>query len=79
MTNMMITTIAETIRYTEDKILIIIVTKSVQNAGNAYPIHNLEFIRTAENVNVMKTTVHHCHVIKDANEGMIGSDNKKQS
>ena len=49
-----------------------------QNEGNAYHV-NQEYIRTVENVNVMKTTVHHCRVIKDANEGLIGSDNKKES
>ena len=70
----------------QDKILTIIVTKSVghhngeipesQNAGNAYLIRNLEYIRTSENGNVMKTTVHRCHVTKEMDEGMRGSDTK---
>ena len=47
-----------------------------QNDGNAYHV-NQEYTRTVENVNVMKTIVHHWHVVKNANEGMIGSDNKR--
>ena len=76
MTNMMIvdTTIAETMKIIEDKILKI-VTESVQNAGHAYLIHSQESIQIAENVNDMKMTAHHCDVIKDVDASMKGSEN----